>query len=151
MENNRKSFILGVLAGILLCIAGGAAYFYLPSVLSQKPPAREISVDKAISWIQHEDIKEVNVKQETVELTDSSGDRFVVTINSEPSRELILRATQNSGVKLSVDGSSGQGSGRGWFFVIQFLPFIFLGLFTIATASLVVLAYKALFNKRVEK
>jgi len=65
MNNSRKNFIQGVLTGILLCLLGAGAYFYGPALLARKAQPREITFDKAMSWVQNKDIKNVVVKQET--------------------------------------------------------------------------------------
>jgi hypothetical protein len=149
MNNNRKNFIQGVFTGILLCVLGAWAFFYGPSLLSQKGQPREISFDKAISWIQNKDIKEVVVKRDTLELTDTQGEIFVVHLDaSDATLDAVISAARDSGTALKLEPPS---SGYGWIVLVQLLPFAFLGLSFVATVSLAVLAYKALFNKRVDK
>jgi ATP-dependent Zn protease len=149
MDNNRKNFFLGVLIGIFLCIAVVAAWFYLPSALSQKSP-QELSIEQAITRINNKDFKEANFKQSGVEFIDSGGAKWITTISTDPAREALLRVVSdfnrsNPGATIKTTESSAS-TGYGWIFLIQFLPLIFLGLFTIATASLVILAYKAVFK-----
>jgi len=146
MNNNRKNFILGILTGIFLCTAVGAAWFYLPSVLSQKPP-QELSIDQAITRINNKDFKVANFKQSEVEFIDAGGAKWIATIGSEPTRDALFRVVNDfnahnpsAAIKMSESSAS---TGYGWFIVIQFLPLIFLGLLT---AFLAILAYKAVFK-----
>jgi ATP-dependent Zn protease len=154
MNNNRKNFILGVLTGIFLCAAVVAAWFYLPSALSQKSP-QELTIEQAITRINNKGFKEANFKQSEVEFIDADGKKWITSVGSEPAREGLFRAVydfnrSNTGATIKMSESSAS-TGYGWVFLIQFVPLIMLGLFTIATVSLAILAYKALFNKRVEK
>lgn len=154
MNNNRKNFILGVLTGIFLCVAGTAAYFYLPWMLSQKSP-QELSIDQTITRINNKDFREANFKQSEVEFIDADGKKWITTVGSEVLQVRLIDEvddfnSRNPSAAIKMTLLSGS-TGYGWVFLAQFLPLIFLGLSTIATASLVILAYKALFNKRVEK
>jgi ATP-dependent Zn protease len=148
MDNSRKNFILGILTGIFLCVAVAAVWFYLPSARSQKSP-RELSVDQAIALINNEDFKEAHFKQSQVEFTDAGGAEWKISV-SDSSREMLLKTvnnfnSRNPGAVIKITESF-DSTGYGWVIVIQFLPLIFLGLFAIATASLAILAYKAVFK-----
>lgn len=154
MDNNRKNFILGVLTGIFLCVAVVAAWFYLPSALSQKSP-QELTIEQTITRINNKDFREAHFKQSEVEFIDANGSKWITAIGSDPTREALLRVVNefnrsNPGAPIKTTESSAS-TGYGWVFLIQFVPLIMLGLLTIATVSLAILAYKALFNKRVEK
>jgi hypothetical protein len=154
MNSNRKNFILGVLTGIFLCAAAGAAWFYLPSAFSQKPP-QDLAIDQAVTRINNKDFREANFKMSEVEFIDAGGAKWITAVGSEPSREALLRAIgdfnrSNPGATIKTTESSAS-TGYGWVFLIQFAPLVMLGLLAIAAASLAILAYKALFNKRVEK
>jgi ATP-dependent Zn protease len=151
MDNNRKNFILGILTGIFLCVAVGAAYFYLPSALSQKSP-QELSIDQAVTRINNKDFKEAHFKQSEVEFIDANGKKWITTLGTDTGREALLREVNNfnthnrdATVKTSESSAS---TGYGWVFLIQFVPLIMLGLLTIATVSLAILAYKAVFKDK---
>jgi ATP-dependent Zn protease len=147
MNSGRKNFIQGVATGILLCIIGAGAYFYVPSLFPKSAP-RDVSLEKSLEWIRNKDIKTVVIKQENLELTDTQGEKFVAMIGeSEQTRQMIFQAAKDTGTTIKIEPTS---SGRGWFYLIQLLPLILLGMFAICTASLAILAYKALFNKRVD-
>lgn len=154
MNNERKNFLLGIITGIFLCVAGGAAYLYLPSALSQKSP-QELTIDMAFTRINNKDFKEAVFKRSQVEFTDANGAKWTTAIASDPTREALYMAvsdfnSRNPGATIKTTEDSISGGG-GWFFMIQIFPFVLFGLFAITAVSLAILAYKALFNKRVEK
>jgi ATP-dependent Zn protease len=149
MNNNRKIFILGILTGIFICVAAGAAWFYLPSALSQKSP-QELTFDQAITRINGKDFKEANFKRSEVEFIDANGKKWIAALGTDSVREALFRAisdfnSQNPSATIKMSESSAS-TGYGWVFLIQFLPLIMLGLLAIAAVSLAVLAYKAVFN-----
>jgi ATP-dependent Zn protease len=149
MNNNRKNFILGILTGIFLCAAAGAAWFYLPGALSQKSP-QELTIDQTITRINNKDFKEANFKQSQVEFADASGAKWITTISSDTARQALFRAVNdfnksNPGATIRTSESSAS-SGQGGVFLIQFVPLLMLGLLAIAAVSLAILAYKALFK-----
>jgi ATP-dependent Zn protease len=146
MDNNRKNFVLGILTGIFLCVVVGAAWFYLPSALSQKP-SQELTMEQAITRINNKDFKEANFKQSEVEFIDAGGGKWITAIGSDFSREALLRVVNdfnahNPSATIKTSESSAS-TGYGWVIVIQFLPLLFLGLIT---AFLAILAYKAVFK-----
>jgi len=154
MNNNRKNFILGILTGIFLCVAVWAAWFYLPSALSQKSP-QELTIDQTVRRINRKEFKEALFKESQVEFIDIYDGKWITTVDSDVSRRALLQEVsdfnaENPSAVIKTTESSGS-TGQGWVFLIQFFPLILLGLLTIAAASLAILAYKALFNKRVEK
>ena len=131
MNNNRKNFILGVLTGIFLCVAAGAAWVYLPSAFSQKPP-QELAIDQAITRINNKDFKEANFKQSEVEFIDANGGKWITAIGTDSAREALLRVVSdfnrsNPGATIKTTESSAS-TGYGWVFLIQFVPLIILGL-----------------------
>ena len=122
------------------------AWFYLPPPLSQKSP-EELTVDQAVTRINNRDFKEANFKQSEVELIDAKGTKWITTIGGEATREAMFRAISDFNARdpsATIKMTESPGStGYGWFIVIQFLPLIFLGLFTLFLA---ILAYKAVFK-----
>jgi len=83
-----------------------------------------------------------------MELTDTQGEIFVVKLDSsDATRTAILAAARESGTAIKLEPAS---SGRGWIILMQFWPLAFLGMCAIATASLAILAWKALLNERVD-
>lgn len=118
MADNRKNFILGIITGIFLCIAGGTAWFYLPSALSQKSP-QEITVDMAVTRINNKDFKEASFKQSQAEFTDAGGAKWITAIGSDPTREALFKAVidfnaRNPGAAIKITESS-DSTGYGWF------------------------------------
>lgn len=149
MNNSRKIFIQGVLTGILLCFLGAGAYFYGPSMIPQKAPKAELSFDDALTKIKSKNIRNIDIRSESMELTGTDGDIYIVNLDaSDATRNEILNIAKDSGTSIKLEPAS---SGYGWIMLIQFLPIVFLGLAFVATLSLGILAYKALFNKRVDK
>lgn len=149
MNSNRKNFILGILTGIFLCAASGAAWFYLPSALSQKSP-QELTIDQTVRRINHKEFKEALFKESQVEFIDIYGRKWITTVDSDVSRRALLQEvndfnTENLSAPIKITEESGS-TGYGWVFLIQFMPLIMLGLLAVAAASLVILAYKALFK-----
>lgn len=90
MNNNRKNFLLGILTGIFLCVAGGAVWFYLPSALSQKSP-QELTIDQTIRRINHKEFKEANFKESQVEFIDIYDRKWITTIDSDASRRALFQ------------------------------------------------------------
>lgn len=146
MNNNRKNFIQGVLTGVLLCLVGAGAYFFGPSLITQKGQPTEVSFDDALTKIQSKTVKEALVRAEVLELTGNDGNIYIVRLDSsDATRTAILAAAKESGTSIKLEPAS---SGYGWIVLMQFWPIAFLGLSFVATLSLAILAYQALFDKK---
>lgn len=108
----------------------------------------------AVTRINNKDFKEAFFKASQVEFTDTNGAKWITTIDSDPFRESLLKSINEFNaknptktIKTTEEPAS---SGAGWIYLTQFIPMIVLGMFAICTLSLAILAYKALFNKRVD-
>jgi cell division protease FtsH len=109
--------------------------WYLQGKQTKAP--QEMSIDMAVTRIENKEFKEVLFKQSAVEFTDLNGSKFVTTIGSDPTREMLVnRVTefnaQNEGSKI-LTNEEPASSGLGWLILIQALPFLLLIGFLIFT------------------
>ncbi|MFL6466794.1 MAG: ATP-dependent zinc metalloprotease FtsH [Pyrinomonadaceae bacterium] len=97
----------------------------------QKAP-QELAINEAITRIDNKDFKEAAFKQSAVEFTDMAGNKFVTTIGSDPTRELLgkkidefnkTNAGTSAVIKTTEEAAS---SGLGWLILINALPFLLL-------------------------
>jgi cell division protease FtsH len=97
----------------------------------QKAP-QELAINEAITRIDNKDFKEAAFKQSAVEFTDVAGNKFVTTIGSDPTRELLgkkidefnkTNAGTSAVIKTTEEAAS---SGLGWLILINALPFLLL-------------------------
>ena len=97
----------------------------------QKAP-QELAINEAITRIDNKDFKEAAFKASAVEFTDLAGNKFVTTIGSDPTRELLSKkidefnktnAGTSAAIKTTEEAAS---SGLGWLILIQALPFLLL-------------------------
>jgi cell division protease FtsH len=97
----------------------------------QKAP-QELAINEAITRIDNKDFKEAAFKSSAVEFTDLAGNKFVTTIGSDPTRELLSKkidefnktnAGTSAAIKTTEEAAS---SGLGWLILIQALPFLLL-------------------------
>jgi cell division protease FtsH len=97
----------------------------------QKAP-QELAINEAITRIDNKDFKEAAFKQSAVEFTDMAGNKFVTTIGSDPTREIIgnkivefnkTNAGTSAVIKTTEEAAS---SGLGWLILINALPFLLL-------------------------
>jgi cell division protease FtsH len=102
--------------------------WFLQSKQGKTP--QDLTIDAAITRINNKDFKEAFFKASQVEFVDQKGDKFVTTIGSDPTREMLLNtikthnsANPSSEIKYKEDEPS---SGWGWLLVIQILPFLLL-------------------------
>lgn len=95
----------------------------------QTKAAEPLSADMAITKIRNKEFKEATFKQSEVAFTDQNDAKFVMTLGSDPVRELILKEvnTINDGaansIKVTEEATS---SGLGWLILINALPFLLL-------------------------
>jgi cell division protease FtsH len=97
----------------------------------QKTP-QELAISEAITRIENKDFKEAAFRQSAVEFTDMAGNKFVTTIGSDPTRELLgkkidefnkTNAGTSAVIKTTEEPAS---SGLGWLILINALPFLLL-------------------------
>ncbi len=96
----------------------------------QTKAAQDLTIDMAGTRIENKDFKEAAFKQGGVEFTDASGNKFVTTIGSDATREMLLKkvdefnkANPAAAIKVNEEAAS---SGLGWLVLINALPFLLL-------------------------
>ena len=57
----------------------------------QTKPAQDLTIDMAGTRIENKEFKEAAFKQSGVEFTDAAGHKFVTTIGSDATREMLLK------------------------------------------------------------
>jgi len=96
----------------------------------QTKAAQDLTIDMAGTRIENKEFKEAAFKQSGVEFTDAAGNKFVTTIGSDATREMLLKkvdefnkANPASAIKINEEAAS---SGLGWLVLINALPFLLL-------------------------
>ncbi len=90
----------------------------------QTTPPKELSFDAALTQIKNKDIKEITIKQDSLELTNRSDVKFSARLDaSDATRDQIYAAAKETDTVLKLEPAS---NGFGWQLVISFLPFILL-------------------------
>ena len=98
---------------------------------TQGKPSTEISYDKIWTQIENKDVKEVFIKQDSVEITDKSDNKFFTKLDTSDSlREPLIKATKESGATLKIEPASSNM----WLYVlVNALPFLLLVGFLVFT------------------
>ena len=90
----------------------------------QTTPPKELSFDAALTQIRNKDIKEVTVKQDTLELVNKSDVKFTARLDaSDSTRDQIYQAANQTETVIKLEPPS---SGLGWLVLVNALPFILL-------------------------
>ncbi len=85
---------------------------------------QELSFDQASARIENRDIKEILIKQDAVELTDKSENKFFTKLDtSDAPRETLLKTAKESETVVKFEPAS---SGYFWILMINALPFLLL-------------------------
>ena len=96
--------------------------WYLQGKQSKQP--QELSFDAALAQVKNKDIKELTIKQDSLELVDKSDAKLSAKLDSSDStRDQIYAAATETGTKINLEP---QSTGWGWIFLIQALPFLLL-------------------------
>ena len=102
--------------------------WYLQSKQTKNP--QEMPIDMAITRIANKDFKEADFKQSQVEFVDAAGSKWVTTIGSDATREMLLKKVDefnkdnpSATIKTNEEAVS---TGWGWLLLIQALPFLLL-------------------------
>ncbi|MGB7209435.1 MAG: ATP-dependent zinc metalloprotease FtsH [Pyrinomonadaceae bacterium] len=113
-----------------LMIISSALVFVWFLQSKQTKAAQDLTIDMAGTRIENKDFKEAAFKQGGVEFTDASGNKFVTTIGSDATREMLLKkvdefnkANPAAAIKVNEEAAS---SGLGWLVLINALPFLLL-------------------------
>jgi cell division protease FtsH len=115
----------------LLIISTALAFVWFLQSKQGKAPT-ELAINEAITRINNKDFKEAAIKQSGVEFTDASGNKFVTSVGSDATRELLV--TKMDEFNKASEGTSAvikyteepTSSGLGWLILIQALPFLLL-------------------------
>ncbi|HVF48099.1 MAG TPA: ATP-dependent zinc metalloprotease FtsH [Pyrinomonadaceae bacterium] len=107
-----------------LMIISSALVFVYYLQTKQTTPPKELSFDEALTQIKNKDIKEITIKQDTLELTDKTDRKFSAKLDaSDSTRKEIYAAKEGTDTKVKLEQPS---SGLGWLVLINALPFILL-------------------------
>ena len=115
----------------LLIISTALAFVWFLQSKQGKTP-QELAINEAISRIDNKGFKEAAFKQSSVEFTDVDGNKFVTSLGSDATRELLVKKIDDfnnanvgaaPAVKVTEEPIS---SGLGWLILIQALPFLLL-------------------------
>jgi ATP-dependent Zn protease len=123
----------------LIIISGSLVFvWYLQTLKGQSP--KELSFAAALTQIRNKDIKEVTVKQDTLELTNRNDAKFIAKLDAGDSfRAQIFAAAKETDTLVKLEPPS---TGLGWPVVVNALPFIlltgFLVLFMIVMVAFVI-------------
>ena len=110
----------------MMLISGALLLVYYLQGKQTKAP-EEMSIDMAVTRIDNKEFKEVFFKQSGVEFTDLNNAKFVTTVGSDATRELLVNKVNayneaNPASKI-ITKEEAVSSGLGWIFLIQLLPF----------------------------
>lgn len=126
MSSKTKQIVLW-----LLIISTALAFVWFLQSKQTKAP-QELAINEAITRIENKSFKEAAFKQSGVEFTDADGNKFVTTIGSDPTRELLQKkvdefnaANKETAVQIKSTEEAAS-SGLGWLILIQALPFLLL-------------------------
>jgi|APDOM4702015191_1054821.scaffolds.fasta_scaffold07727_2 cell division protease FtsH len=90
----------------------------------QTTPPKELSFDAALTQIKNKDIKEVTVKDDTLDLTNKSDVKLTARLDrSDATRDQIFTAAKETDTVIKLEAAS---TGIGWQLLLSFLPFILL-------------------------
>lgn len=92
----------------------------------QTTPPKELTLDAALTQIKNKDIKQATIKQDSLELTNKSDQKFSAKLDlSDSTRDQIYAALAVAGPETSYS-TEPASSGLGWQILITLLPFILL-------------------------
>ena len=99
----------------------------------QTKAAKELPISEALTRIDSKQFKKADFKASAVEFTDTNNDKFVTTIGSDATREILAKkivdfnlANQSSPSSIVEVNEEAASSGLGWLILIQALPFLLL-------------------------
>ncbi|MDI1242564.1 MAG: ATP-dependent zinc metalloprotease FtsH [bacterium] len=115
----------------LLIISTALAFVWFLQSKQGKAPT-ELAINEAITRINNKDFKEAAIRSSGVEFTDANGGKFVTSVGSDATRELLVSKMDE--FNKANDGTSAvikyteepASSGLGWLILIQALPFLLL-------------------------
>ena len=111
-----------VLLWLMIISSAMLFVWFLQSKQTKNP--QELSFDQALTRIKDKDVTEAVVRQDVLELTTKSNEKFTTKLDaSDATRGAILKAAEENGTKINLEPAS---QGWGWLILINALPFILL-------------------------
>ena len=113
----------------LMIISSALLFVWFLQTKQTKNP-QDLPIDLAITRINNKEFKEANLKQSQIEFTDASGAKWVTSIGSDSTRDLLVKKidefnTQNPSATIKYNEEPAS-SGWGWLVLINALPFLLL-------------------------
>ncbi len=112
----------------LMIISSALLFIYF--LQSKQSTPDTLAISEAVTRINNKDFKEAHFKQSQVEFVDNADKKFITTIGSDPTRELLLSTiskyndTNTTAPIKAIEEP--QSSGWGWIVLINALPFLLL-------------------------
>ncbi len=96
--------------------------YFLQSKQGNNP--KELSFDKALTYIKNKEVSDVTVRQDLLEMTTKNNEKFTANLDSSDStRDQIYAAAKETDTKINLAPAA---SGWGWLLLINALPFLLL-------------------------
>ena len=113
-----------------LMIISSALIFVWFLQSKQGASPQEMTINMAVTHIKNKDFKEALFKESQVEFVDNNGKKYITTIGSDPTREMLLNTIaefnrENSGAQIKTNEEA-QSSGYFLLILINILPFLLL-------------------------
>ena len=107
----------------MVIISSALVFVYYLQTKQTQPP-KELTFDAALTQIRNKDIRDITIKQDTLELTSKNGDKAVARLDtSDETRKQIYAAANDTDTTIKLEAPS---SGLGWLVLVNALPFILL-------------------------
>ena len=107
----------------LMIISSALLFVWFLQTKQTKSP-QELSFDQALTRIKGKDVTEAVVRQDMIEMTTKSNEKFTTKLDaSDSTRDQIYAAANETGTKINLEPAS---SGWGWILLINALPFLLL-------------------------
>ena len=113
-----------------LVIIASALVFVWFLQTKQTKVSQAMSIDMAVTRIENKEFKDATFKAAAVEFTDHANNKFLTTVGSDPTRELLVSAVkdfnkENPTQKIATTEEEAS-TGMGWQILLTLLPFILL-------------------------
>src|SRR4051794_37306065 len=95
----------------MVIIASALTFVYYLQTKQSQPP-KELTFDAALTQIRNKEIRDITIKQDTLELTSKAGDKAVAKLDtSDETRKQIYAAANETDTSIKLEAPS---SGLGW-------------------------------------
>ncbi len=113
----------------LVIITGALSFVWFLNNKQTKAP-QELTINEAGTRIEDKQFTEASFKASAVEFTDKDKNKFITTIGSDATREMLLKKVDefnrtNPAIAIKTNEEAAS-SGLGWLILIQALPFLLL-------------------------